>query len=130
MHVFRRRVAFLGVVFARFENHLVEFQQLLAVGEFTQQRRRLRKSLTVLARGNLIKDFPQAVDVGTRRPRSFGRNESLGAYIRLGLAGICHQPDVRQFGNALHEDDVRRLDVAMHQTAFVQVAERSRERQT
>src|SRR5207249_4817793 len=104
--------------------------QLCAVGEFLEQRWRLRKILPVFAGRDFVQDFAQTVEVRLRGARTFRRNETFRAHVRPGFANIRYQTDVRQLRHAIDENDVRRLDVAVNQPALVQMPQRGRQRLT
>ena len=122
-HRLRRLVTPARIGLARLDDHLVQFNKLIAIGKISQQRRRFGKGLTILSSGDFVKDLAQTVDVRLRRTGPFRRNEAFGPHERLGLAHVRHQPDVRQLRDAVAKNDVRRLDIAVNQTAFVQMAE-------
>ena len=56
--------------------------------------------------------------------RAFGRQIAFRAHERERGLGPRDQADVRELGNAVHEDDVRGLDVAVNEAVAVQVVER------
>ena len=103
-----------------------ELRQRLPIRQLFHLRRQVRKLLTVVPRSDLVKHFAETVDVGLRRAGAFGRDVAFRAHERERGFDVRDQPDVRELGDAVHENDVGRLDVAVNQPVPVQVIESSK----
>src|SRR5258708_38669293 len=64
MHFRGRFVTLLRIVRARFDEDVVELQQLLAIGSLTQLRIDLRKIEPVFPGAGLVEKFAKAVNIG------------------------------------------------------------------
>src|SRR6266487_5182340 len=73
MHFRGRGITLLGVVRARFDEHVVELQQTLAVRSRAQLRIDLREIEPIFSSTSFAKKFAQAVNVGAWRARPFRR---------------------------------------------------------
>src|SRR5438552_850845 len=83
MHVRGRFVALLRIVRARFDEDVVELEQLLPIGALAQLRIDLRKIEPVFSGAGLVKKFAQTVNIGLRRSRSLRRDITFCADKRL-----------------------------------------------
>jgi len=119
IHLRRGAITLFGIVRASFDQHVVELQQLFAVGTLTQLRIDLRKIESIFSGAHFVKKFAEAEDVGLRRPRPFRRHVTFRADKRL-LTARRDQADVGEFRHAIDENDVRRFDVAMSQAVTMQ----------
>ena len=83
----------------------------------------VREIAAILARRRLVEEPSESEDVGLRRAGPFRRNEAFRSDERLRLVGSGDQSDVGELGLSVDEDHVRRLDVAMHETMAMDVAQ-------
>ena len=122
-------VALLEFGVAGADDDFVQLGELGAFGGglFDEIRWQLGVILAVAASGHFVEHFAEAEDVGLRRARAFGRQITFRADQRERGLGPRDESDVRQLGNAVHEDDVRRFDVAVDEAVAVQVIERGSE---
>ena len=128
-HRRRRSVAVLGIVSAGAGNDGVEFHQSFAVGQLAQLRGQLGKFLAVFSCRDFVEHFAETVEIGLRRAGTFRRGETFGAHIRASGIHACDQSDVRQLGDAIHENCVGRLYVAVNQPVSMQMFQRRRQRE-
>jgi len=88
---------------------------------------KIREVTAILARRRLVEEPPEPEDVGLSRSGTFRRDEAFGPDEGLGLVGSRDEPDVGELRLTVDEDHVRRLDVAMHETMAMDVAQGTRE---
>jgi hypothetical protein len=83
--------------------------------------REFGKITYLLARGHFVEDLAEAVNVRARLAWSFGRHVAFRAHKGGGLPDVRYQTDVRQLRHSMKKDDAGRLDIAVHETVFVQM---------
>jgi len=87
----------------------LEFQPALAVGPGREVGGWFRKIAMALTGADHVEHDAQAIQVGLRRARTFGRDEALGANERACFSRRRHEADVRQLRHTVHKDDVEGL---------------------
>ena len=123
MQVFGGLVSFADVTLTRFEDYLIEFEELGRISQLAQLHRQLGEIMAILAGADLVKDFTQAIDIRLRRAGAFGWDKTFRADVGTRLADVGHQAYVRQFRDAIHQNDVGRLNVSMDQPAPMEMGQ-------
>ena len=72
------------------------------------------------ARGDLIQDHSQAVEISRWESGPLRCDVPGGAHAAGSLARLAHQPHIGQTGPAVKVDDVRGLNIPMNQTCCVE----------
>ena len=116
-------IAFARIELAGAHDDGVEFGERRGRGAW-RCRAGARGILAVAAGAHFVEHLAQAVEIGSVCPR-LRAAVAFRPHERARGIDTRHQPDVRQFGHAAHEDDVGWLDVAMHQPVPMQMRQRA-----
>src|SRR5260370_10919030 len=112
---------------AGLQDDVVELEYLHAVSPFDECRGKRRIVMGAFPHGGHVNDFPEAIHVCRRNSLPPGCDVTVGAEagrFPTGGSNVGHQPDVREFGEAIHVDDIGRFYVPVDEALFMEKLER------
>src|SRR6266446_533646 len=116
---------------AGLQDDVVELEYLHAVSPFDKGRGKRWILMGAFAHAGHVNDFAEAIHVCRRNALPPGCDVTVGAEagrFQTGGSDVGYQPDVREFGEAIHVDDIGRFDVPVDEALFMEKLERFGER--